>query len=487
MYIRHLMPGDPRIRLRLVLLISLLARPAGAQADTTHRDPGATVSGVVRDSIASTPLANAMVQLVARDDPARFARTAVSDSLGRFLLSDVPLGHYTLGFFHPMLDSLGVEAPLREVYVDAYRPVIADLAVPSPARIRSAVCGVQAARDSGGVILGIVRDVQDGSPAAGVTVAGEWLEFSLGRSGPARRLARRSATTAVNGWFALCNVPSGGSVALIASRGADSTGLIDVQVPSEGFLRRELYLGSAQAESVSGGTETATDIAPSSRRIHVGEGHLSGTVVSVARNRPLAGAQIAIIDGPQTRTNDRGEWALSNAPAGTRMLEVRALGYYPDRRHVNILAGAAPLHIALSTLKAVLDTVMIRASRLSNPDGGGFQRRRRMGLGHFITPADVARFPVIVTSDLFSRVPGVRVEYDDMHQKYIKVRGVFQPWCAPAIFIDDHNLSFLTLDDLDAWVHPNEVAGIEIYSEATAPAQFQVGLRGCGSIVIWTK
>jgi hypothetical protein len=481
------MHRNQRTRLTFCLFVSLFARLAGAQANTARTDQGTTVSGVVRDSIAHTTLANAMVQLVARNDPSGFTRTAVSDSLGRFLLTDVPLGAYNLGFFHPLLDSLGVEAPLRDVYVDAYKPVIADLAVPSPARLRSAICGPQAARDSGAVIVGFVRDAQNGSPVAGVTVAGEWLEFALSRTGLARQVGRRSATTAETGWFALCDVPNGGSVALVASKGADSTGLIEVQIPPEGFVRRELSLGPAQTEVVSAVAQSAVAVAPTTRRIHVGNNRLSGTVVSVAENRPLAGAAVTIIDGPQTRTNEKGEWTISNAPGGARMIEVRAIGYYPLQRHVNVMTGGAPVQLALSTLKAVLDTVKIRASRLANVDDGGFERRRRMGNGRFITVEDVLRFSPIVTSDMFRRVPGVQFGLDPMGQKFIQVRGVFEPWCSPAIFIDDHNMSSLTVDDIDDYVPPQNIAGIEVYPESTAPPQFQTGLRGCGSIVIWTK
>ena len=41
--------------------------------------------------------------------------------------------------------------------------------------------------------------------------------------------------------------------------------------------------------------------------------------------------------------------------------------------------------------------------------------------------------------------------------------------------------------DIDDWVHPNEVAGIEVYAGTVVPPQFQVGLKGCGRIVIWTE
>ena len=48
---------------------------------------------------------------------------------------------------------------------------------------------------------------------------------------------------------------------------------------------------------------------------------------------------------------------LAEAPTGTRMLEVHALGYYPERRRVDVVASSAPIEVKLSTLKAVLDTV----------------------------------------------------------------------------------------------------------------------------------
>lgn len=468
--------------LKLVFVLSMSAQFAGAQSTPPTRD-GTTVSGVVHDSIGGGFLADATVQLVSRDDPARFLRNATSDSLGRFSLADVPLGRYSLGFFHPLLDSLGIEAPPRDVNVDSYSPVIADLAVPSPVRLRSAICRNTVAGDSVAVIIGTVRDAQDGSPAANVNVTGEWLEFSLNRLGMARQRARRATVTTDNGWFALCDVPSSGTVALVATRGADSTGIVEVQMPPEKFLRRELYLGPAQTDSVAVTSQSGGATATSKRRIHVGNVKLSGTIVTVAGDQPLAGAQVGIVDGPQTRTNERGEFTIANAPPGTRMLEVRALGYFPVQRHVNVVNGGQPVRVALSTFKAMLDTVRITASRDAfGPDNGGFARRRRMAQGNFITPADIIRFPVQNTSDIFRRVPAVRVEMDDYGSKYLTIRG-----CRPAIFINGANYSFMDTDDIDSWVYPRDIKGIEVYSEATAPSEFTVGLGGCGSIVIWTK
>lgn len=471
------------------LLVVLLARPAAAQApDTTFRAPGATVSGVVRDSIARGPLAGAMVQLVGSDNLASYVRTAVSDSLGRFTILDVPGGRFTLGFFHPMLDSLGVEAPLHELYIDGRARVRADLAIPSPARLRAAICGPQSALDSGAVVIGVVRDAQDRAPVAGVTVSGEWIELSVSRVGFTRRIARRVATTAANGWFSLCNVPSSGTVALIATRGADSTDLIEVQVlPAEGFLRRELYLGSARIVVIGDATQRADTLAPSSRRVRTGDGRLSGTVVTAVGGRPLAGARVSIADGPLTVSNEQGEWTLVDVPVGTRMLEVRAVGFYPERRAVDVVAGGPPIRTALSTMAAVLETVKVTASRLSDRYLSGFAGRQQNGVGRFLTPEDIARHQPVFTSDALSRVPGLYVDRGPIGDTVILMRGLFEERCLPAVYIDGHHMRDLSADDINDWVRPAEVAGIEVYAAGMVPAQFQPGLSGCGSIVIWTK
>ena len=481
------------MRFRLLCCVVLLARLATGQVpDTARRTAGATLSGVVRDSIARVPLARAVVQLVPADSLARSGRTAVSDSLGRFTIRDVLDGHYVLGFFHPMLDSLGVEPLLRGVHVEGARAVRADLAIPSPGRLRAAICGQRSA-DSGAVVVGIVRDSRDHAAAAGVTVVGEWLEFSFTPQQLTRHIPRRIATTSTNGWFALCNLPSVGAVAVMASRGADSTDFIEVQIPAEGFLRRELYLGSARTVVRGDATQRGDTLAPPPSRRRTGDGQLKGTVVAAVGGKALAGARVSIPDGPQTAANERGEWTLVGAPAGTRVLEVRAVGYYPERKVVDVIEGAAPIRTALFTMQAMLDTVRVTASRLSL-HGSGFMERRRGGAGRFVAPEDIARRKPLVTSDLFMMVPGLAVDRDAVGETQIQMRGTFADKCSPAVYVDGHYMSDLSASAIDAWVSPDQVAGIEIYAGAAVPPQFSRGMAGvglseqvCGSIVIWTK
>lgn len=448
---------------RVAALLMFAGTTAGAQLSNTR---SGVVTGFVVDSVSRSPLAEATVQLIAADNPSAAPLTALSDEVGRYTIKDVASGRYKIGFIHPLLDSLGVEAPLRDVVVGADETVRADLNIPSPAKINTAICGARASLDSASLIIGVVRNAQTLAPIEGAKVSAQWLELSFKSHGLFRNTRRISATTGDNGWFAMCNVPNAGTVSMLATHNADSTDMIELQVPPDRFMRREIYLGPS----------------------HSNMGRLIGTVIATVGGKPLTGAQVSIAGGPQTRTNESGGFTLVGSPVGSRMLEVHALGFYPERRRVDVVKNAPPIHVSLVTLKSVLDTVKILAKRLpSGPDDGAFQQRRKMGIGHFLTPQDVMRFAPLETSDLFRLVPGVRYTLDSFGQKVLQMRGAFAEYCDPAIFINGADLSFLQSEEIDHWVHPNEVAGIEVYTESNAPPQFQHGLGGCGSIVIWTK
>lgn len=470
---------------RLAFLV--ISASAAAQEPVATPQRGATLSGVVHDSVSQGPLAGAIVQLISSGGSTHFTRTTVSDSLGWYTLSGIPYGRFIVGFFHPALDSLGLDAPLREVSVLSRAPLRLDLAIPSPARIRSVVCGSPSMQDSSGVVVGFIRDPHTQAPLTGATVNGEWVEMSFGAKGITRRVPHVAATTGATGWFALCDVPSAGVVTLFASRGADSTDLIELEIPPNGFLRHDLYLEVSPSVPLDDTTKRGDVLAPSFHAARSGEGRLSGTVVSAVGAKPIASAEVSIAHGPETRTNERGEWTLVGAPFGTRILEVRALGFYPVRKPVSVIDGSPPVRIALSTLQAVLETIRVKA-RSPNFDQNDFlQRRRSSGGGHFLTPEDIARRQPLVTSDLLRTVPGLDVERSDSGPATIKMRGTFEDKCAPAIYVDGAYMPNFSADDVDDFVHPDEIAGIEVYTGAALPPQFQKALSGCGSIVIWTK
>jgi Carboxypeptidase regulatory-like domain/TonB-dependent Receptor Plug Domain len=474
------------MRIHQLVLLLVSASAAAQEPDSTLQSRGATVSGVVHDSVSQSPLAGAIVQLVSPDGSTGFARTTVSDSLGRFTLRGVTEGRFTIGFLHPMLDSLGLDSPLREVSVRGRAPLRLDLAIPSPARIRSVICASPSRGDSSGVVIGFLRDAHTQAPLAGANVNSEWLEITFGPKGLSRRIPHLTTTTGPTGWFALCEVPNTGALVLSANRGADSTDLIELPIPANGFLRHDLYL-EVSPPNASPDPAKRTDVNAPIRVTRSSEGRVSGIVVTAVGAKPIASAAVSIPSGPSTRTNERGEWTLAGAQFGTRVLEVHAVGFYPVRRPVNIIDGSPPVRIALSTFQAVLDTVRVQAKAPGFDQNAFLQRRRSSGGGRFLTPEDITRRHPVVTSDLFRTVPGLDVERSASGSTAIKMRGTFEDKCDPAIYIDGAYFSDLSTDDVDDAVHPDEIAGIEVYTGAALPPQFQRALGGCGSIVIWTK
>jgi hypothetical protein len=230
--------------------------------------------------------------------------------------------------------------------------------------------------------------------------------------------------------------------------------------------------------------------------VRTGDGQLAGRVSAVVDGKPLPGAYVGIPDGPGTRADANGEWSIANAPLGTRVLEVRAVGYYPVRRKVDVIPGAPPVRVALSTLRAMLDTVKITASRLQGRGFDDFAQRRTAGMGKFLSAEEIARRRVLVTSDLFRSMSGVRLVASPDGGRQLLMRGAFAQECSPAIYLDGHYRgglasdgmsATLSADFIDAWLKPEDVAGIEIYTQGTVPPQFQQGMSDCGSIVIWSK
>lgn len=442
------------MRFSILLVVPAIARAAFAQA---------TVNGSVYDSVAHAPLAHATVQLVSADDPAKFARSSAADSAGRFSFSDVPDGQYMVGFFHPRLDTLELDAPVREIRVTGRRSVNVDLAVPGAAQLVRAICGDRANGDAGGVVAGVVRDARTRQPVGGVPVVAEWFDLILSAQRVARRPRRLAATTRGDGWFAICDVPDGGTIALSASRNSD-TARVDLEVPTDGFLHRDVYFASGARDA-----------------------RVTGLVIAGANQTPLANAQVTISGAAPVRTNALGEWNVADAPLGTRALDVRAVGYYPEHRTIDVLDGMASQRVVLSTMKAVLDTVRIRAVGGQTRDLMEFEARRRAsGTGTYVTRDQVMRLDPHRITDLFRMKSRMRIRLNIPDTTSIQV-GEAGMWCSPVLFINGKLFPKMSADDLDNFVDPHDLVGIEIYPGTTAPPQFQVPLESCGSIVIWKR
>jgi hypothetical protein len=461
------------------MLLALLAGAVVSLAAQSATTPARTgrLRGLVIDSLSGRMLPGAFVQVVG-DGAAAFVATATADAFGEYTVRNVPPGRYTIGFQHPLLDSLGIESPARAALVRDTEEVRVDLAVPSPARLRRSICGAS----PGALIMGFVREVQRNRAVDSASVTGEWLEYALGRTGVTATRPKRVSTSFASGFYALCGMPTPGTVVLRAAKNADSTGAIEVNISATGFVRQDLVVGAGSA---------------------AGKGRIAGAVTT-RDGAPVVGAQIALIDGPNTRTNERGEWAMTGAPTGTRLLEVRAVGFYPDKRLLTVSESTPRVDARLETLKAVLDTMKVVAN-LGPNIVAQFGERRRTLPGRFLGPEDIARRGATQVSDLFKTVPGTYLEVllptdtvsqfntgsvqnvSGDSQLRITMRGGFSEKCLPTIWVNGLQLMEPTAADLDGLMNPGDLIGVEVYSATQVPAQFRVVSNGCGAIVFWRR
>lgn len=457
-------PGDDRGR----------REPADARgralATTEARAPAGIgrVVGLVYDSLGRGPLARALVQIVPIDPGSmeRGRQSVDSDGDGRFSFEGLRAGRYLVGFFHAKLDSLGMEPEPRRVEVRAGRDAVVDLAVPSGATIVERTCRLPAA-DSAGVILGVTRDAASGQGLPDVALAAHWSAIVIDSRGARADVQRTSGVSDRRGRFVLCGVPRGATLLLSAVAGTDSVDDLELDVPDDGVLTRDLYLSPAGDE-----------------------GHrpvVRGRVLDVG-GAPVPGARVRLWGTEvETTADERGIFRLTTHRAGTQMLEARMVGYVPHRRVIDLLpdTSSGSIDLELTEFATEIDTVRVLARARRPESSEGFERRRRLGHGVFLDPDALAARRALVFTDLLRGVPGVEIVNHDLMTRGILMRSALGGTrCEPLLVIDGVRIPLLgtSIDDL---VPTGAVRAVEVYPRRIqAPPEYQT--EDCGSIVVWT-
>jgi hypothetical protein len=452
-----------------------------------------TVFGTVYDSLNGRALAGARVQVGSRDLHGTIL-DATTDSQGRFRIDRVRPGEYIVGFTHPFLDSLGLEVPPRTLTVDEQTAQLQfALAVPTMLSIRAQLCPASSPVDSSGLMLGFLRNADTDVHLDSGTVLLEWTELVVGDDGihAERKSASARATSA--GWYAICGLSTAGPISARAEVGNSASGYIDVRVPPRGILHRDFSIPMGDAaiivatvDSNDAADSTGTSPAPLRR----GSSTLSG-VVRNDHGDPLGGAHVMVWgSGSTTTTGDDGRFAIAGLPAGTQTVETRYVGYAPERVTVDLVSGRnIPSTITMSERADVLDAVTVYgAERQLANDLAGFNQRRKLGFGRFITRADIEKRRPLRFTDLLRSTPGLRIVATGGSDYTIVASsgGMLGGACRPLIFIN--GILLANSDGLDMMVDPQEVAAVEIYSGVgETPPQFRGGLQNeCGSVAIWT-
>ena len=458
----------------LLILSAVTAKSLVSQEASSR---GATVSGVVYDSVGKGPLAAALVQLVVQDAP-HLPRSAKTDVAGRFRIEDVPAGTWHIGFYHVALDSLGLASPVLKLEIRDSTAVRAMLAVPAPRTIVRATCGAKA--DSGGLWIGETRAAGSGHMVPNAKVLAQWTTLIVQGNSVVRHAPSVSMESSTEGRFGVCGIPPGEMIFARSWQSEDSTGVITMTLPDDGLLKRDLFLPVDPASGDSRVIVTGDDSIPPVRR---GRGRVSGVVRKV-NGTPLANARLTFWEtGDEVTTGSSGHYQIDSLPSGSATLEARALGYLPLTRTVDVHPSAAAVADFTMELRSVyLDTVRVVGTRVyDSPEYRGFLERKKRGFGYFMDEEYIERRNAIYVSDLFRMIPGVRIT-SGFGGGQVFLRG----GCSPTVFVNGMRMAKLDGFGLEDFVSASEVRALEVYTRGSGvPLEFTT-IDGCGAVVFWT-
>ena len=487
--------------MRQLLLLLVATSSTAAQRPAAQGRP--SLSGVVFDSVAGRPLANATVQITGASGAVTGRRaSAVTDTGGRYVVSDLPAGRYVAGFFHDALDTLGLVGEPRGVNI-ADTTATLNLATPSPRTIIGTICGANSVSDSLGLLIGHVNKTGTSTPIAGATVTVEWGETVIEKGSVRSRNMAADATTTGPGWFAMCDVPGEVELTVSAWAGADSSGFVNLEVPRTGVRHVTFYVGGAhRVRSAAVDTITPIDtISPIDTTLKVlkpemvwrGAARLTG-IVRDERGQGVNGARV-LVRGTNifSTSSDRGYFVLDSLPGGTQLLEVRALGYLPATSIVQ-LAPEQPTQteVFIGDRLVTLETVKVTATLVFSRNLAKFATNRERNIGGtFVGPREIERFRGMRFSNLVQAIPGVRLSYRDGFSILMDYTGTddgqSQGLCVPQFYIDGQRSQY-TAGEIEGLYRAEEIAGLEVYvRESQRPIEFQDSNSRCGAIAIWTR
>jgi hypothetical protein len=485
----------------------LLSVRAGAQG---------SIAGTVYDSLRThAPLANATVVLLERD------RYATTDARGHFIIDSVPNGHYTIGFMHAVLDSLEMQGPLVAVEVAGGRRTAVSLVTPSAAAVYAHMCpGV---RDTGtAVVIGRVRDVDNAAPLAGATVSTDWTEYTLTTSHPRTHRLHAESRTNAAGLYMLCGVPTKVPLEVSTERAGFLAGPTPLLMEDRLISRVDLAISQRDSGArVKPYSDTSAVAAGPP-----GTASLRGKVRGTG-GRPVPDATVAITGTSRSaRTDSSGSFHLEHIPAGTRTIEVRAIGLLPVTASIDFATNSVrDTSLSITDAAQLLKPVAVEGSLM---ESDGFETRHQQGFGSFVTEQEIEKHNYPDLAAVLRGVQGIHVEC--LANKRLQGIPCFpSPYfvsimdygnagtsgatpgskgldrfsgggsgsgggganCPPNFWLDGapfHVSGPSGFSDFQSMVPVSSIRGIEVYSNpGTIPPQYDLSSStGCGSIVIWT-
>jgi len=467
-------------------------------SDTLWTRAPFAVAGTIRDSVSGAPITASRIALVGTP------LEATSDASGKFSLRGVLPGEYAAEVQTRSLDSVNMTYRATVMILDSATAV--DLRAPTGTQFLAALCGGKAPRSSDlGVIIGNAR--ADGtSSATGLKVAAEW---SVDPKDPTR-IQHAEGRAASDGSYRFCDAPLDRTIALSAKGDSSSTAASKlIRLSSAVRLARadlELYSMSELAK------RGATFI---------------GTVVSDSSHLPVVGAEVSLPElGKSAITDSGGEFRIAGVASGEQRVVVRRIGYGAADTKL-AFSGFEPVERRIVLGRAITLEAVTVTAQYSDRAMPGFEDNKRVGLGKFMTRAEIAKFDGMTMTSALSQfaslgliggmkgniwatsrlspvaacLPGSPGTHDALtvtgvclvsHGYYIPEKGESAPIaCYSLVYIDGQlmNGSREPTEPFDLRsVSPERIEAMEYYAgPAETPMKYSRMGSSCGVLVIWTR
>lgn len=217
-----------------------------------------------------------------------------------------------------------------------------------------------------------------------------------------------------------------------------------------------------------------------------------GRLTDVSTRVALPAAELTLLgldNAPLTsvQSDSSGDFVVAAPRAGQYRLRATLPGYRtavsaPMRLLRN---DTVNVEIRLSTQVVLLEAVKVVGvdPRAARRYGAYYSRLATRVSGLFITRQQIAEARPRRATDMLRSLPGVALIPGTGDGYYVRFRGT----CDPTLYIDGSRVQMGGLN-IDDFVRPNEIEGIEVYrSIAEAPVEYQGMNAGCGAIIVWTK
>jgi TonB-linked SusC/RagA family outer membrane protein len=225
-----------------------------------------------------------------------------------------------------------------------------------------------------------------------------------------------------------------------------------------------------------------------------GTGIVRGTVSDSMSQRPVPGAQVAIVGGTLgALTNDDGVYVIRGVPVGAATVRVQRIGYAAAEQRVSVTTGATTADFVIRPVATVLSTVV----------SVGYGTSSRATVSSAIATIDttsIARVPVVSLDNAFQgKIAGVQVMQNAGEPGAgvsVRIRGPasLNAGNQPLYVIDGMPVTQGNFEQLTSTsgqrmspisgLNPDDVERIDILKDAAATAIY--GSRGSNGVVLVT-